>query len=109
MSERRVLALVMRTGVLVSFVLLAIGLAFSAGSPAPDLLTPGSPMDVVRGMGEGDAASWIHAGLLVLMLTPFSRVVVLLLYFGKSRDFPFLGVSIGVLLLLVGTVVARLF
>lgn len=108
-GERRTLSLVLRTGVAVSFVLLALGLILAAGNPAPEVLQPAVPGELVHGIAGGDSSSLIHAGLLVLMLTPFSRVLVMMVYFARRSEVPFLVVTIGVLFLLVGTVVARLF
>lgn len=109
MSERTLLSVVLRTGVVVSFLLLAAGLALSTGQPAPEILQPESPGGLVRGAARGEAVSMIHLGLLVLMLTPFSRVLVLLVQFARGREAPFLVATIGVLFLLIATVAARLF
>jgi len=68
-------------GVLLSFVLLAAGIAATAWHPA-------------------SAPLLLQGGLMVLMATPFLRIVVLLFEFLRGGELAFVMMGIGVLLLL---------
>lgn len=107
--ERRKLSKTLRTGVLISFVLLAGGTIRSLWVPPEHVIHPRSLAGVIESALAMDATALIHLGLIALMLTPFSRLVVLLVHFLHSREYPFAGITIGVLCLLIVTVVIGLF
>ncbi|MBI3787893.1 MAG: DUF1634 domain-containing protein, partial [Ignavibacteriales bacterium] len=50
----------------------------------------------------------LYAGLVVLMLTPFVRVLAAAIAFGTEKDWKFVGVSLVVLCMLVGELVFSL-
>jgi uncharacterized membrane protein len=86
----RVIGLVLRGGVVASSVCLMAGLVLSLGGggpPAPVLL---------------------NAGIIVLLATPVSRVVVSTVEFVVERDWPFATLTFIVLLELVASAVAAL-
>ncbi len=53
------------------------------------------------------AAAYISAGLLLLVLTPLARLLAAAIGFGKSRDWKFMGISLGVLAVILIAVVWR--
>jgi uncharacterized membrane protein len=75
----RAIEVVLTAGLLLSAVLLLAGLA-----------------------GGGEAA--LHAGLILLWLTPCARVVVLTVGLSLERDAPFAALSFGILLVLLSSV-----
>ena len=87
-------------GVAISFVLLAIGVIEAIVDPIPLIQRTPGVEEAVRGVLRGDAAATMTAGLLVLMLTPFARVVVLIFDFARKREGSFVIISVVVLLLL---------
>ncbi|MEO8216974.1 MAG: DUF1634 domain-containing protein [Acidobacteriota bacterium] len=97
-------AYVLLTGVIVSFLLLAIGLTEAVLSGGPALVGVHGLRAIVHGLLRGDATSTIDAGLLVLMATPVLRVGVLVVEFIRSRETPFALISIVVLFLLAASV-----
>ena len=79
---------VLRWGAVASTVLLAIGLLLSlAGLPA---------------------ASVSAAGLIVLMATPVTRVIVSVIEYVTQRDWPFAAITGFVLVILIGSLVIAL-
>lgn len=109
MRERTYVSNVLRTGVLLSFVLLVGGLVASMFEQAAAVLTPASPGLLIGAALRLDSTALIHLGLLVLMLTPVARVVVLVAHFVSEREVPFALVSMGVLCLVIAAVVVGLF
>lgn len=88
-------------GVVVSFVFLTCALAFdmiSTGRTAN--IAPDQVRRVLADALHGDPAALAHIGILVLLATPFARVVVLVTEFIRARDRAFTAISIGVLLML---------
>ncbi len=51
------------------------------------------------------AAAYISAGLFLLVLTPLARLLAAAIGFGKSRDWKFMGISLGVLAVILIAVV----
>lgn len=97
-------AVALRLGVTVSFLLLTIGVGCAIGADAAPALRPDSVRELLRGLAAFEPSALIHAGLLVLLATPFARVVALVAQFARERDRPFVAVSFGVLLLLITTI-----
>lgn len=75
------------TGVIISATLFAVGLA----------------IEIVAG---GTLSTWLlHAGLVVLMATPFARVVVSVVEYVRERDWFFAAATLAVLAVLIATLV----
>jgi uncharacterized membrane protein len=91
-------------GVTISFVLLAVGFLQAIADPVPLIAETPTPYVALRGALSGEASATIMAGLLVLMLTPFARVIVLLYEFARAREGSFVAISIVVLCLLVTSI-----
>ena len=103
---------VLRLGVLGSASLMIAGLLlawFTTGSIQPPSENP-SPGEVLRNLFAGslDPATLIFAGLLVLMLTPFVRVLTAAVGFAVEKDKPFVAVALVVFTMLVGELVFSL-
>lgn len=103
-AKNPLVARTLMIGVAVSFVLIAIGLVEAMLHPQPLLVTSPSPAEVAGGIFRANAAATVMAGLLVLMLTPFARVVVLLYEFARDREGSFVAISIVVLFLLIASI-----
>lgn len=58
--------------------------------------------------GEAETVRLLYAGLVVLMFTPFVRVIAAAIAFGAEKDWKFVGVSLVVLCMLVGELVFSL-
>jgi uncharacterized membrane protein len=86
----RVIGLVLRGGVVASSVCLMAGLVLSLAGVAPA------------------ATVLLNAGIIVLLATPVSRVVVSTVEFVVERDWPFATLTFIVLLELVASAVAAL-
>lgn len=101
----RAVSLTLRAGVGLSALLLVAGIVASFWNAPGALVTPRGlaalPGDIVRLRSD----ALIHAGLLLLMLTPLARVVVVTWNFVQRRESSFAWISVGVLLLLIGTTI----
>jgi uncharacterized membrane protein len=86
----RIIGQVLRGGVVLSSVCLTAGLVLSGGGAAPP------------------AAVLLNAGIIVLLATPVSRVVVSTVEYVVERDWPFATLTFIVLLELVASAVAAL-
>jgi uncharacterized membrane protein len=85
------IGVVLRGGVVISSVCLAVGLALA-------LL-----------MGEGGAADiLLHTGIIVLLLTPLARVLVSIVKYASERDWIFTALTIIVLAELLASAAAAL-
>jgi uncharacterized membrane protein len=103
---------VLRLGVWSSAGLMVAGLLlawFSAGSIQPPAENP-SPGEVLRNLlaGSLDPVTLIFAGLLLLMLTPFVRVLTAAVGFAAEKDKPFVAVALVVFTMLLGELVFSL-
>lgn len=89
------LGLVLRSGVLFSIAVLALGLALSLPatgrdpfsllrSPAPAL--PHSLASIFNGVRQGRGAAVLSCGVLLLILTPVLRVASAAVLFARGRD-----------------------
>jgi len=87
----RLLGRVLQAGVTTSSIGLAIGLALALAFP-----------------GAQPPVYVIHAGLIILMATPVTRVVVSVTQYVAERDWPFVAMTTTVLVLLLGSLVAAL-
>jgi uncharacterized membrane protein len=103
---------VLRLGVWSSASLMIAGLLmawFTTGSIQPPSENP-SPGEVLRNLfaGSFDPVTLIFAGLLVLMLTPFVRVLTAAVGFAAEKDKPFVAVALVVFAMLLGELVFSL-
>jgi uncharacterized membrane protein len=87
----RAIGFVLRAGVLASSACLATGLALS----------------LVIGE-QGAALFLLHAGVILLLITPVARVVVSIAQFTSVRDWTFTGLTVIVLVELMASAVAAL-
>ena len=114
--ERRI-GLLLRVGVFTSSVLMAAGLLLAALQPA-QTASEYSPTlkELLRGLVSGElnsasgspAFTLLFAGLLVLMLTPFLRVLAALFAFLAEKDWRFVGIAAVVFFILVGQLIYSL-
>lgn len=98
-SERRLVQGILRTGLGIASVLMAIGvvLALTEGRlQASAIRLPDVPDLVAR----GEPAGFMALGILVLLATPLTRVLALVVVFARDRDSRFAVIA--------GTVVALL-
>ena len=103
---------VLRLGVWASAGLMMAGLLlawFSTGSLTPPAENP-PPGEVLRNLFSGslDPVTLIFAGLLLLMLTPFVRVLTAAVGFAVEKDKPFVVVALVVFAMLLGELVFSL-
>jgi len=111
--ERRI-GLLLRAGVAVSSVLMAAGLllaTFQSAQPAVDY-NP-TLRELLIGLTSGQtnestALLLMFAGLVVLMLTPFLRVLAALFAFLAEKNWRFVGVATVVFCILVGQLIYSL-
>jgi len=92
-------ARVLQWGVGASWLLLVAGLLFAARNE--EAIDFHRLLGDLRSIGSGHSKGLIHVGIVILLLTPFLRVLTLLIDFERSKERPFVFISIGVLLLLV--------
>ena len=111
--ERRI-GLLLRAGVAVSSVLMAAGLLLAAFQPAQPAAEHNPTLkELLIGlasgqMSESTALLLMIAGLVVLMLTPFLRVLAALFAFLAEKDWRFVGVATIVFCILVGQLIYSL-
>ncbi|MGH9457515.1 MAG: DUF1634 domain-containing protein [Thermoanaerobaculia bacterium] len=95
----------LRGGAWVSGLLLAIGLADALIAPDPaGAIGPEAFAAAVRGLLRFETGSFLHLGLLALLLTPVARLVVLTFELARRRETTFVLVALGVLFLLGSSV-----
>ena len=61
--------------------------------------------ELIESLLRGEATAVINFGILVMMLTPFLRVVVAAFSFLLEKDFAYASVAFGVMLILLFTIV----
>ena len=103
-SKNPLVSATLIAGVSISFVLIIAGLALAISRPIGLSVSTPPPSDLVKAISDGDPASLITAGIFVLMLTPFARVLVLLDEFARARESSFVVISIVVLCLLITSI-----
>lgn len=91
LALERSIGVVLRAGVIASSACLAIGLALA----------------LVNGE-QGPALFLLHAGVILLLITPVARVIVSIVQFASARDWTFMGLTIVVLIELMASAVAAL-
>ncbi|MDA4115994.1 MAG: DUF1634 domain-containing protein [Thaumarchaeota archaeon] len=105
---------ILRYGVALSSVVVAVGLALIILAPPPG--APGtlqgtlavnfgrptlSPTALLAGIGRGSAVDVLQLGLLLLIATPVTRVAASVLLFLREKDMLYVGVTLLVLLMLL--------
>lgn len=103
-----IISQVLRWGVVLSAVIIAVGVvAFyvryssAAARTNHDQTYPHSPVTVLAGLAHGDPLAIIMLGLLVLLATPFMRVLVSIGAFALERDWIYVGITVTVLVILL--------
>ena len=95
-------AWILFAGIAASSVLLAIGLLLQATSPQPaENLHFLDLRNVPRQILSLSSVGFLHLGILLLMATPFTRLFTLIVEFARAREFAFVWITAGVLLLLI--------
>jgi uncharacterized membrane protein len=104
---------VLRLGVWVSASLMISGLFIAAIHPSSIVPFSGNPTFhelLIRLFSDSfEPVTLMFAGLVMLMLTPLLRVVTALIGFARERDWRFVLVACGVLLLLMGEIAYSLY
>jgi uncharacterized membrane protein len=104
------ISLVLRYGVILSFVVIAIGsILFLTSGQAVVRLTgtplPHNPIDVLTGVLQLQPKAIIDFGLFLLIATPVTRVAVAAIAFLFEADFTYALISLVVLLVLLASFV----
>lgn len=107
-DERRLISVTLRSGVAVSAMLLVAGIIAGLSAPPARLISPAALPTLLRDIASLRGDALIHGGLLLLMLTPLARVIVVTIGFVRRKESSFALISIGVLLLLIGTTIIGL-
>jgi uncharacterized membrane protein len=99
-GERRMVQVLLRTGLLVAAALIAVGLALAAlhGHLVTRAVSAGELPDLLR---AGRPSAFMALGILVLLATPILRVLSLIGGFALDRDWRFASVALGVAILLL--------
>jgi uncharacterized membrane protein len=107
-SERlnRRLSLVLRAGMWLSFCTLLLGLIWYAAAPVPDEVIPVE--DLVSQMSSGNPIALLELGILMLIATPFLRLLTALAAFIHEKDVNFVIVSLFVILVVTIGIVVKL-
>ncbi|UCB52231.1 MAG: DUF1634 domain-containing protein [Candidatus Zixiibacteriota bacterium] len=90
---------------------LGLGLSFFQTQPQADITaSPGFSLSKSIGsLLRGEPTAVINLGILVMMLTPFLRVVVAAFSFLLEKDLTYASVAFGVMLILLFTMLPTLF
>jgi uncharacterized membrane protein len=104
---RSAIAAILRYGSLISTLVMALGLIFvllrgpASFSPAGHLVSFRTLFPRVIRL---DPATIAEFGLLLLLVTPVSRIIVAGIAFGLERDYKYLLISLGVLAVVCGSI-----
>jgi uncharacterized membrane protein len=110
-EELRLNALISRVlvvGLLTAIALLVIGVVLSIARPDVPVPHATSAKSMWAQLAALDPGGFYELGLLVLLLTPFARVVALCIGFGRRGQWLFAGISLAVAIMLVGGAVLGL-
>lgn len=105
---------VLRGGVILSAITIAIGAAkfYFAGSPdltyPNGLHYPSSLSTIWFGLTRGDPVAIVALGLVLLLATPVVRVAVSIIAFAISRDVLYVGITLLVLIILIFSLLSGL-
>ena len=95
---------ILRIGVLTAAAVLIVGLALllvTGQSGYPEGMHPTAPVAILKGVAALKPDAIIMLGLFLLILTQVLRVVVSIYAFMKERDYLYVGITTGVLAILV--------
>jgi uncharacterized membrane protein len=114
--SEQLLSRILRFGVLLSSLLMAAGLLMALLRSVPLHAEHPTMSTFFRqifsensGSTNGSSAqTFMLTGLMLLMLTPFGRVLTTLVLFWQERDWKFVGVALLVFMLLVGQILSSL-
>jgi uncharacterized membrane protein len=105
MRLNTVISRVLIVGLLAAVALLVVGAVLTVARSGAPVLRATSVGDIPRELAAGEPGGFFQLGLIVLLLTPFARVVALGVAFGHQRRWLFLAISVVVAaLLILGTV-----
>ena len=105
MRLNSVISKVLVIGLLAAVALLVIGVILTLARPGVGPVHVTSIKDLPKQLAAGEPGGFFQLGLLVLLLTPFARVVALGIAFAGRRQWRFTGISVLVAaLLIVGAV-----
>lgn len=96
----RAVSRLLLTGLVVAIALMLVGAILAAGRGAGSVEGLSSITRLPHLLASLDATGFIDLGLLVLLATPFARVVALLVVFAGRRQWLFAGVSFTVIAIL---------
>ncbi len=101
----RVVQATLVAGVVTSTALLVAGLVLTAlgHGGVPDVTL--SVSEAVRGLAHGEPDAYYSLGLLVMILTPFVRVIGSVIAFAVERDWRYVAVTATVLAIMLVTIV----
>jgi uncharacterized membrane protein len=99
------IARVLTAGLLTALALLAVGVILTIARPHVPIPRSTSIGSIPSQLAALDPGGFYELGLLVLIATPFARVVALLIAFARRRQWLFAGISFLVMtMLIVGAV-----
>jgi uncharacterized membrane protein len=97
---------VLVTGMVLSFVTLVLGLTMYALNPTEGTTLP---LDkIVDGIVHGNPIAVIDLGIVLLIATPFVRIIAAGISFGLEKDYRFMGIAVFVLAMIILAVFIRL-
>jgi uncharacterized membrane protein len=102
----RTMYLVLVSGMALSFCIMIVGLVLYALAPTEGTTLPLDRM--LEGIGRGDPIAIIDLGIVILIATPFVRILAAGITFGMEKDYRFVGISVFVLLMIVLAIFIRL-
>jgi uncharacterized membrane protein len=90
---------------------LGLGILLFQARPQDYLPTTGPPSfsGLISSLFSGEPMGIIHLGILVMMLTPFLRVVAAAFSFFSDKDYRYATVALGVMLILLFTILPTIF
>jgi uncharacterized membrane protein len=93
--EREAVVVLLRVGLAASVLLMLIGIGLALGRG--HLRAAAVPLRTVwPALRDGRPSGFLAAGVLVLVVTPFLRVLTLIVSFALDRDWRFVWVAVGV-------------
>ena len=92
---------VLVVGLLAAVALLVVGAVLSAVQPGKAVIHASTVTKIPGQIAAGEASGFLQLGLIVLLLTPFARVLALGAVFAGRRQWLFVGISAIVAALLI--------
>jgi uncharacterized membrane protein len=100
MRLNKVISKVLVVGLLTAVFLLVVGAVLAVAHPGSASVQMSAIKDIPGQLVNGEPAGFLQLGLLVLLLTPFARVLALAVVFAGRRQWLFTGISLLVAVLL---------